>query len=81
MIVTEELKLKSNIRTRCARIIATLNSPYEQQTVEQLIKETLDLIGVKREHNADVKEDIHFEYPYYPGLDAGEYCTYIFYSL
>ena len=40
MIVTEELKLKSNIRTRCARIIATLNSPYEQLTIEQLIKET-----------------------------------------
>jgi len=48
---------------------------------EQLIKETLDLIGVKREHNADVKEDIHFEYPYYPGLDAGDYCTYVFYKL
>ena len=44
-------------------------------------KETLDLIGVKREHNADVKEDIHFEYPYYPGLDAGDYCTYVFYQL
>ena len=44
MIVTEELKLKSNIRARCARIIATLNSPYEQQTVEQLIKETEKLV-------------------------------------
>jgi len=48
---------------------------------EQLIKETLDLIGVKREHNADVKDDVHFERPYYPNLDAGEYCTYIFYQL
>ena len=44
MIVTEELKLKSNIRTRCARIIATLNAPYEQKTVEQLIKETEKLV-------------------------------------
>ena len=26
---------------------------------EELIKQTLDLIGVKREHNADVKEDVH----------------------
>ena len=48
---------------------------------EQLIKETLDLIGVKREHNADVKDDVHFERAYYPGLDAGEYCTYVFYQL
>tara|TARA_R100000781_G_C4052878_1_gene118283 strand:+ start:341 stop:514 length:174 start_codon:yes stop_codon:yes gene_type:complete len=40
MIVTEELKLKSDIRTRCAQIVATLNSPYEQLTIEQLIKET-----------------------------------------
>ena len=48
---------------------------------EQLIKETLDLIGVKREHNADVIEDIHFEYPYYPNLEAGDYCTYVFYQL
>ena len=48
---------------------------------EQLIKETLDLIGVKREHNADVKDDVHFELPFYPDLLAGEYCTYIFYQL
>ena len=47
---------------------------------EQLIKETLDLIGVKREHNADVKDDVHFELPFYPDLLAGEYCTYIFYQ-
>jgi len=40
MIITEELKLKSDIRARCARIVATLNSPYEQLTIEQLIKET-----------------------------------------
>tara|TARA_R110000744_G_C19123939_1_gene536280 strand:+ start:349 stop:516 length:168 start_codon:yes stop_codon:yes gene_type:complete len=43
MIITEELKLKSDIRARCARIIATLNSPYEQQTTDQLIKETEEL--------------------------------------
>jgi len=40
MIITEELKLKSNIRARCAQIVATLYTPYEQMTVEQLIKET-----------------------------------------
>ena len=40
MIITEELKLKSDIRARCAHIVATLNSPYEQLTIEQLIKET-----------------------------------------
>jgi|6_EtaG_2_1085325.scaffolds.fasta_scaffold211073_2 hypothetical protein len=40
MIITEELKLKSDIRARCAQIVATLNSPYEQLTIEQLIKET-----------------------------------------
>ena len=40
MIITEELKLKSDIRTRCAKIIATLYSPYEQITEEQLIKKT-----------------------------------------
>tara|TARA_R100000808_G_C2142471_1_gene150246 strand:- start:1559 stop:1732 length:174 start_codon:yes stop_codon:yes gene_type:complete len=40
MIVTEELKLKSNIRARCAKIIATLNTPYEQLSVEQLIEQT-----------------------------------------
>ena len=44
MIITEELKLKANIRARCARIIATLNSPYEQQTVNQLIEETEKLV-------------------------------------
>ena len=43
MIITEELKLKSDIRASCARIIATLNSPYEQQTTDQLIKETEEL--------------------------------------
>jgi len=43
MIVTEELKLKADIRARCARIIATLNSPYEQQTTDCLIKETEEL--------------------------------------
>ena len=48
---------------------------------EHLIKNTLDLIGVKREHNADVLDDIHFEYPFYPDLVAGEYCTYVFYGL
>jgi len=40
MIVTEELKLKSDIRTRCAQIVATLNSPYGQLSIEQLIEQT-----------------------------------------
>ncbi len=26
----------------------------------------------------DVLEDVHFEYPFIPGLLAGDYCTYIF---
>ena len=29
----------------------------------------------------DVKDDVHFERAYYPGLDAGDYCTYVFYQL
>ena len=40
MIVTEELKLKSDIRTRCAQIVAALHVRYEELTAEQLIKET-----------------------------------------
>ena len=40
MIITEELKLKSDIRTRCAQIVAALHIPYEELTAEQLIKET-----------------------------------------
>jgi len=40
MIMTEELKLKSDIRVRCAQIVAALHIPYEELTAEQLIKET-----------------------------------------
>jgi hypothetical protein len=40
MIITEELKLKSDIRARCAQIVAALHIPYEELTAEQLIKET-----------------------------------------
>lgn len=45
---------------------------------KQLIKKTLDLIGVKKENNIDVLDDIYFERPFYPELLAGDYCTYIF---
>lgn len=45
---------------------------------EQLIEKTLDLIGVKKEDNIDVLDDIYFERPFYPELLAGDYCTYIF---
>jgi hypothetical protein len=38
--MTEELKLKSDIRVRCAQIVAALHIPYEELTAEQLIKET-----------------------------------------
>ena len=40
MIITEELKLKSDIRSRCAQIVATLYAPYEQLSAEQLITQT-----------------------------------------
>ena len=45
MIITEELKLKSDIRSRCAQIVATLYAPYEQLSIEQLITQTETLFN------------------------------------
>ena len=46
---------------------------YEKITVEG----TLKSLGIKGEC-IDVKDDIHFEKPFIPGLLPGDFCTYIF---
>ncbi len=60
MIITEELKLKSDIRTRCANIIVALYSPYEQLTEQQLIEKT-DTLFQYCMYNKHPK-DINFNY-------------------
>ena len=46
---------------------------------KELIDSTLEKLELNKSYCADVIDDVHFELPFYPGLLAGDYCTYVFY--
>ena len=45
---------------------------------ENQVQETLEYLELDKWICVDVKDDIHFEYPFLPDLLGGDYCTYVF---
>lgn len=47
---------------------------------ENQVQETLEYLELDKWICVDVKDDIHFEYPFLPDLLGGDYCTYVFHN-
>ena len=47
---------------------------------EDQVQQTLEHLELDKYICVDVKDDIHFEYPFLPDLLGGDYCTYVFHN-